>query len=142
LSNVSACVLNVNGTNLTLTYSNGWCNSSTISLAGMSGGNNTIKIYANDSLNNLELNNSYTVSVDAAAPSITINSPLNRTYSTTSITFNVGVTEDAGISSCNYSLDGNSNISLTYFGGYWTGTNSSMLERSHNVTFYCKDFCK
>jgi PGF-pre-PGF domain-containing protein len=140
LSNISACIVEVNGTNQSVAYSNGWCNSSSIYLAGMSGGNNTVRVYANDSLNNFGLNNSYAVSVDAAAPTIEINLPTNRTYSTDSITFNIGSTDDSGVvSSCNYSLDGGSNISLTYFGGYWMKTNSSMTETNHNVTFYCID---
>lgn len=138
LSNVSACKININGINQTLTYSNGWCNSS-LSLTGMSGGNNIIKVYANDSLNNFGLNNSYVVTIDAAAPSVVINLPSNRTYSTSSINLNIGATDDADVSSCTYSVDGNSNLSLTYFGGYWTKS-ISLAEGNHNVTFYCRDY--
>jgi PGF-pre-PGF domain-containing protein len=140
LSNVSSCLVNVNGTNQTIPYSDGWCNSSSIVLAGATGGNTIIKFYANDSINNFGLNNSYNVVIDVNGPVININSPDNRTYATDAITFNIDPVDDSGIvSSCNYSLDGKANISLTYFGGYWMKTNSSMTETNHNVTFYCID---
>ena len=140
LSNVSSCFININGTNLSTTYSNGWCNLSSISLTGASGGNTTIKVYANDSLNNWGLNDSYIVTIDSGGPTISANSPTNTTYSTSSITFNISSIDDSGIvSSCNYSFDNELNLSLTYSGGYWIETVSSLSEQQHNVTFYCWD---
>ncbi|MBI3623092.1 hypothetical protein HY212_03375 [Candidatus Pacearchaeota archaeon] len=65
----SLCLVDVNGTNQTLTPSGGWCNSSSIALTGLSDGNKTIKVYVNDSANNLALNNSYVVLVDTTSPS-------------------------------------------------------------------------
>lgn len=138
-SDISTCLVNANGTNQTLTYSNGWYNSSSIYLTGLSEGNHTIKIYANDSAHNLALNNSYVIWIDDTIPDITKNSPENATYSTASIIFNITATDNSYINSCVYSLDGSSNVSLTNSAGnYWTKT-SSVSENNHNVTFYCND---
>ena len=55
------CVINVGGsTNQTVTVNSGWCNG-TYSLSGISDGNQTINAYANDSVGNTGLNNSYVV---------------------------------------------------------------------------------
>lgn len=69
----SGCKINVNGTtNITVPVSNGWCNTSSISLSGLSNGNKTIYIYANDTLNNIRLNNSYVVQmIDRVIPNTT-----------------------------------------------------------------------
>ncbi|MFA5071628.1 MAG: right-handed parallel beta-helix repeat-containing protein [Candidatus Pacearchaeota archaeon] len=76
---------------------------------------------------------------DRDGPAITVNVPLNRTYTTKSTTFNIAATDLSQVIWCNYSLNGNANISLSYFGGYWTAKNSSMKEGNHSVNFYCKD---
>lgn len=76
---------------------------------------------------------------DRDGPVITLNVPLNRTYTTASTTFNIAATDLSTVIGCNYSLDGNANISLSYFGGYWTAKNSSMKEGGHNVKFSCRD---
>lgn len=63
------CIVNVNGTNQSISISNGWCNSTSVSLTGLSDGNKTINVYVNDSANNVKLNNSFVVQVDTTAPS-------------------------------------------------------------------------
>lgn len=67
----SACVIDVNGTNQTIAVSSGWCNSSVVNLTGMSDGNNTVKVYVNDTINNWGLNDSFVVWMDSTDPTAT-----------------------------------------------------------------------
>ncbi|GAH68942.1 unnamed protein product, partial [marine sediment metagenome] len=78
---------------------------------------------------------------DTAYPAVTINSPLNQTYDTNSITFNVTATDGSDVDSCWYSLTGGSvNYSMTETNPpEWDGTNSSMTQGSHTVNYYCND---
>ncbi len=73
-----ACLVDVNGTNQTIAISgltassgNGWCNSTTISLAGLSDGNRTINVWVNNSAGVFKLNNSFIVRIDGAVPTAT-----------------------------------------------------------------------
>jgi hypothetical protein len=77
---------------------------------------------------------------DTAKPNITINTPANSTYNTNSITFNVTAIDNAAISDCFYSLDsGITNNSLIASGSSYSAINSSMLQGSFKVNFYCND---
>ena len=65
----SVCLIDVNGTsNQSVAVSGGWCNSTSISLAGTSDGNNIIKVYVNDTVNILGLNNTFYVVTDTTVP--------------------------------------------------------------------------
>ncbi len=102
-------------------------------------GSNTWTIYMNDTAGN-ENSTSVTFNKDTAYPAVAINSPLNQTYDTDSITFNVTATDGGGISLCWYSLNsGGTNYSMTQSGNYWHDTNASMNQGSHTVIFYCND---
>jgi len=68
----SACIIDINGTNQTIGVSSGWCNTTSGNLAGLSEGNNSIKVYVNDTLNNLALDSTYYVNIDDSAPTISI----------------------------------------------------------------------
>ena len=48
-----------------------WCNSSDINVTGLTDGNKTVNIYINDTLNNMRLNNTLVVQIDATAPTAT-----------------------------------------------------------------------
>jgi len=75
--------------------------------------------------------------IDTTAPTITINSPLT-TQTTSTTLFNITSTDvTTSVDTCQYSLDGNANITLSQNGDYWTDTNASMLDGSHTVNFYC-----
>jgi len=77
---------------------------------------------------------------DTTAPSVTIDTPLNQNYITNSITFNVTATDGTAVDSCWYSLDsGVTNFSMTNIGDDYNATNSSMVQGSHTVNFYCND---
>lgn len=73
------------------------------------------------------------------APIITIISPLNQTYTTTTINFNVSTNENT--SWCGFSLDGTANITMTgnASGTGFNYTNSTMSQGSHNIIFACND---
>ena len=79
--------------------------------------------------------NSFTY--DTTPPNITIQSPLNQSYNTTSVWFNITLNEPG--SWCGYSLDGRANVTMTNSSGNWNNLNSSMTQSSHNVTFWCND---
>ena len=80
------------------------------------------------------------LSTDAGPPNVTINTPLNQTYPTNSITFNITVVDDVLVDSCWYSLNsGVTNYTMTNVSSEYTDTNSSMTQGSHTVNFYCND---
>jgi hypothetical protein len=69
--NGSECLIDVNGTNQSISVSGGWCNSSSINLTGIADGNQTISVWANDTVNNLAVNNSFVVFIDTTVPTAT-----------------------------------------------------------------------
>ncbi len=96
-----------------------------------------------NSLSNGEVNLTLTLGsehvleiTDITNPKITISSPINTTYETTTTNFNVTL-DEAG--NCLYSLDAvnysMSNDSTTN----WFAYNATMLEVDNNVTFHCND---
>src|SRR3989339_455346 len=89
------CLIDVNGTNQSVSISSGWCNSSAIALTGLSDGNRTIRVWVNDSTNNIGLNNSYVVQIDTTGPVITLPFYVNLTKkkNTESLILNVSVTD-------------------------------------------------
>ena len=92
----SYCSVNVAGnTNQTVSVSSGWCNG-TYALTGIGDGNQTINAYANDTLGNTALNDSYVVWLDSTEPTITHNAPANDTYFNYAPYFN-GTCSDSGV---------------------------------------------
>jgi parallel beta-helix repeat protein len=80
------------------------------------------------------------IPADITPPVITINSPFNQTYTKKPIVMNVTATDNSGVSSCVYSLDGKVNITMVKnIGDYWTAVDSSISRGGHNVIFYCTD---
>lgn len=78
--NGTVCLIDVNGTsNQTFAFvpaahnaegfvSSGWCNTTTLDLAGSTDGNKTLKVYVNDTVTMLNLNNSFVVLMDTTIP--------------------------------------------------------------------------
>jgi len=56
--------------------------------------------------------NRYFIIKESNVPNVTINSPLNQTYGTNSITFNITAIDDTEIDSCVYSLNDGNNITM------------------------------
>ncbi|MFA5724459.1 MAG: right-handed parallel beta-helix repeat-containing protein [Candidatus Pacearchaeota archaeon] len=114
-------------------------NCANITNAVWSEGEHDVTIWANDSLGNLNSTNVH-FTIDLTPPTITINSPENKSYNSEEIIFNITAVDGKfEVSSCMYSLDGELNQTMTSSINYWETTNSSMTDDSHTVTFYCND---
>ncbi len=102
--------------------------------------------YFNDTAGNSNQSDVWSVTLtvgDTTPPNVTINTPLNQTYATTSIIFNVTALDETGMSNCSYSLDaGLNNVTMTNSSTsptYWNATDTSVSEGSSTVSFYCTD---
>ncbi|MFH1222282.1 MAG: right-handed parallel beta-helix repeat-containing protein, partial [Candidatus Micrarchaeota archaeon] len=94
-------------------------------------GANNITVYANDSVNNINSSTVY-FSVDTIPPSITVESPANITYNTTSIDLNYTVST---ASSCWYVLNAGAATNLPSC----ANTNITAIEGANNITVYAND---
>jgi len=92
-------------------------------------GSNNITVYANDSVNNIG-SSSVSFFVDSIIPNITIDSPENISYSTTSIALNVSA--DETIDTWWYNLNG-TNVTFT------PNTTITASEGSNTITVYGND---
>ncbi len=73
----------------------------------------------------------------SAAPGITINTPLNQSYS---IPFLISVTMSRASDWCGYSLNGTANVTMTKDNSTeFSATESRPKDGSHNVVFSCND---
>lgn len=89
---------------------------------------------------NRTLNITTVVEGDTTNPNVTINQPLNQTYATSTIDFNVTALDDTAVDSCLYTInDGLDNFTMTNIGNEWNATNATMNEGSHTATYYCND---
>jgi len=83
----------------------------------------------------------FTIQSEAPAdnpPSITIEHPINTTYSTSVIDFNITGNED--LSYCNFTLDGTGYLEMTQFNAtLFNFTNDSMLAGQYTASFVCND---
>ena len=87
---------------------------------------------------NMSTNRDITFSFDALPPVIIIDSPLNATYNSSTIYFNVSTNENT--SWCGFSLDNLVNVSMQrYNESYFNFTNTTISDGSHNVSFSCND---
>jgi len=101
----SVCLINVNGTNQSVSVSSGWCNSSIINLTDLSDGNQTINVYVNDSVNNFGLNSSYVAQIDTTSPILS-----DLTLSSSSKT-SLTITFSGGEGTCTASGTGTTSVS-------------------------------
>lgn len=102
--NSSSCLVDINGTNQSFAISSGTCNFTVGNLTGLDDGNRTIKVYVNDTVNNLALNNSFVVQVDTTVPVITFSCSPTSVYATETITCTCTATDG---------IDANPTISFT-----------------------------
>ncbi len=124
--------------NVTMTLNNsltgaGYTNSS------IGDGTYTAEFWCNDTSNNINNTENVSFSVDVTSPLVTIDSPLNQTYSVSSIEFNTSLNE-AGY--CEYSLtSGITNYTMTANASNtgFNATNSSIGDGAYTVVAYCND---
>lgn len=98
------------------------------------------KQYSNDTSNNWNASINFsliTTSTDTTPPIVTIQSPSNQTYATTSVWANVTLSEAGGW--CGRNLDGTTNVSLSNTTGNWNNLMTGLSDSSHNLRFYCND---
>ena len=101
------------------------------------------RVYANDSINQLNSTDifSYETTGDIIPPTITIDSPLNITYSTGDIDYNITVDQNLSValasvdSESNFTLDNDTNTH--YFN--LSGNHPTLTEGIHNITFWVND---
>jgi len=120
-----------------------------VNATGSTGINHTFFVYTNQTSNETisNITGEWLVEIttieDTIPPNVTINQPLNQSYTTTTINFNVTSLDDYGMSDCYYSLDSGTNnftmANLSTSPTYWTATNTTMSQGSHTVVFYCND---
>ncbi|MEK6664430.1 MAG: Ig-like domain-containing protein, partial [Pseudomonadota bacterium] len=121
-------------TNFSLTNSSGNWN---FLLTSLSEGAHNVKIFANDSLGNMNSTVNVSFTVDTTAPRVTINSPLNTTYANTSIAINVTLNEDSG--NVTALVDGATNYSLTNSSGDWHALVTGLAQGAHNILIQAND---
>jgi hypothetical protein len=127
-ANRDSCWYKLNaGANTTLTS----CTNTTFIAAQ---GSNTITVYVNDTINNFN-SSSVTFFVDSINPAITIQSPANITYASTSVDLNY-TASDTNRDKCWYKLDSGSNTSLTSCANI---TLTSLAQGSHTIYVYVND---
>ncbi|MEK6945650.1 MAG: hypothetical protein AABW63_02565 [Nanoarchaeota archaeon] len=142
----SACFININGTNQTISASNGWCNTTNGNLTGLSDGNNTIRIYANDTVGSLALNNSFVVQIDTSAPTATLPAYTNGTSkkNTGTLTLNISLTDTgSGLtgSACFVDING-TNQTIFADSGWCNTTNGNLTglsDGNQTIKVYAND---
>ena len=123
----SSCKIDINGTNQTVSVSSGWCNITNGFLTNLADGNQTIRVYANDSTGQFGLNSSFVVFMDSTLPLITFNPSTSTStiYNQNFIFVNISVTE-------------NNFQNITYY--LYNSTNSTLNTTSSNTLFTTLNF--
>jgi hypothetical protein len=141
-SNSSQCWVSINGTNQTFAVDGaGWCNFTVGNLTGMGDGNATIIIWANDSVNNMNVTHNtsvmYVVQVDTTAPSLSYTcSPSEVSQGSTTTCTCSGTDAVSGVNTSNYSYTASPSTSDT--GAYTltcTGNDNAGNDASAQVTY-------
>jgi len=101
-------------------------------LAGLSDGNHSVIVYANDTLGNMGVSSTVSFSVDTTRPVIFVLSPENKVYSTNEIPLNFTTSES--VSWLAYSLDGEDNVTTSK-----NITLAGLIDGAHNLTVYAND---
>lgn len=115
-------------------FAEGWANYTILNVAK---GNYTCIFYATDSAGNSNSTTQSFVVNDVTSPIISINSPLNQTYTTNSILLSISSSES--LSAALYSFNnGATNTSLTGSGISWSAE-VTKIDGSYTVVFYGND---
>jgi hypothetical protein len=106
--------------------------------SSMTAGLHNVVYYCADVFGNAGNNAVRYFTVDLTAPLITIVSPENVTYNSSTVIFNA--TTDTGAGWCKFSVDSLANTTMTNDSTtIWSFTKPDMSNGSHNVVFYCSD---
>lgn len=144
----SICLIDINGTNQTVAVSGGWCNSTSINLTGASDSNQTINAWANDTVNNFGLNNSYVVQIDSTSPTASLgtNPIANLNTTDTTPTFDFKCSDNLGPISHvnlygNWSSGWHANYTNTSFTNntWFNQTIQTFSEGAYTWGAYCND---
>ena len=92
-----------------------------------------LTVYANDSAGNTNASATVAIFVNTGTPSITIQSPTNKTYGSTSVDLNYTATDAVAMDKCWYKLDAGANTSLSNCSNI---TLTSLGQGGHTVTVY------
>jgi parallel beta-helix repeat protein len=103
-----------------------------VTLEGLLDGAYSVVVFANDTVGNMGNSSMVYFAVDTTSPNITILSPENTTYATTSVSLTFVV--DEVTSWIGYSLDGQANVTIT-----GNTTLSELSDGSHSLIVYAKD---
>jgi hypothetical protein len=137
LNEAGSCLVNndTNSVNLTMTNTTGkWW----YQFTGLSQGGHNFRFYCNDTAGNMNSSLNISFTVDTIPPIVTVQSPSNTTYLTTTVWVNVTLNE-AG-SWCGYNLDSvASNTTMQNSSGNYNSQITGLSEGGHNVRFYCND---
>jgi len=109
-----------------------------VTLSGLSQGNHAVTVYATDRAGNTK-SSSGLFSIDSVPPSISIDSPTNGTYySSSSVGLNYSVADSgSGVENCSYRLDSDPEVPEPYCDNV---TLSNLSEGAHAVTVYSTDW--
>ena len=112
--------------------SDAWTTGTSVTLTAQSDGSHTFYVKAKDTAGNTGNYGQHGFQIDTVQPNVAINSPENRTYSTSSVYLGFTVTE--ATSWIGYSLDGYSNVTIA-----GNTTLPSLVDGSHNIIIYARD---
>jgi N-acetylneuraminic acid mutarotase len=101
-------------------------------LTGLSEGNHSVAVYANDTFGNMASSNTVYFSVDTVGPIILVLSPENKVYDTNEVQLNFTTNEP--FSWLAYSLDGKDNVTTSK-----NITLAGLTNGAHNLTVYATD---
>jgi parallel beta-helix repeat protein len=101
-------------------------------LTGLVDGTHYVIVYANDTFGNIGASSTVYFTVDTTPPVITIVSPVDKTYESSTVPLNFTINEPK--SWIGYSLDGQANITIT-----GNTTLSGLSDGSHSIIVYARD---
>ncbi|MCR4327789.1 MAG: LamG domain-containing protein [Nanoarchaeota archaeon] len=99
----------------------------------------SVRTYDGDSYSSWVNSNNLTI-VDITSPNITIISPNSSiNYTTLEVDFNISVVENENVSMCFYSLDSDSNVTMTEVNDSYFWFEPSLGPGPHFLEYYCND---
>ncbi|MFH0837402.1 MAG: S8 family peptidase, partial [Candidatus Aenigmatarchaeota archaeon] len=140
-SNISACKLEWNGTNISMTMSaignNIYCY---YNMSNLSDGNYSYKAFANDSLNNIGNSSLRSILIDKTAPNITLISPNTTNETNSSIIFLFTTADLSPNLGCILYINGTATeTNTTIYNDINSTFNSSLPEGSYSWYISCND---